>query len=589
MDNKSYAYDEGLTSNGTNGDVKPYGSTQDGFQWASKEKGEAVEIEKAPLLCSSRLALSIISCLGFINVYALRVNMSVAMVCMINQTALAELRRSQGGDLTNVSAVPLRPSTCHGEGIVVNASSAAAAEDGEFPWPKEIQGLVLGSFYWGYITTQVLGGWLSQRFGGKRVYGWSMFVCAAVTLLMPVAARWHYVALIVTRIIAGACQGVVWPAMAVLWARWAPPLEKGMLCSLCYAGAQIGNVLTFPIAAALCENGFDGGWPSVFYVLGALGVVWFVAWMYVVYDFPELHPRTTEREKKYITQSLHGDMTTSMEKKVKTPWLKIFLSMKVWAIVVTHTCANWGTYTFLSNMPTYLSEVLYFPVQANGAISALPYIGFFLVINVSGLIFDAVMSKQLVTRTMARKVGNTLGLLLPGIFVLAVGFFDCAQAVWAVTLLVIGVSMSGFQYGAGFLTNAGDIAPQYAGIIFGLSNTFATLPGFISPNVISYITVDQTQSQWQTVFYISSATYAFGALFFIVFASGEIQDWAVESTEVDVVEKSKEQEMSPDVIKSKHQSETSADVLKSKHQEPLGDVTKTKDDGVGTLDMESRL
>ncbi|KAI8777423.1 sialin, partial [Biomphalaria glabrata] len=50
--------------------------------------------------------------------------------------------------------------------------------------------------------------------------------------------------------------------------------------------------------------------------------------------------------------------------KGSTPWVSILLSMKVWAIVVSHTCANWGTYTFLTNMPTYLREVLYFPVQA---------------------------------------------------------------------------------------------------------------------------------------------------------------------------------------------------------------------------------
>jgi len=34
------------------------------------------------------------------------------------------------------------------------------------------------------------------------------------------------------------------------------------------SGAQIGNVLTFPISGVLCDSGFDGGWSSIFYVIG---------------------------------------------------------------------------------------------------------------------------------------------------------------------------------------------------------------------------------------------------------------------------------------------------------------------------------
>lgn len=41
-----------------------------------------------------------------------------------------------------------------------------------------------------------------------------------------------------------------------------------------------------------------------------------------------------------------------------TPWLKIFTSPAVWAIVIAHTCSNWGFYTLLTCMPTYFAQAL---------------------------------------------------------------------------------------------------------------------------------------------------------------------------------------------------------------------------------------
>lgn len=94
--------------------------------------------------------------------------------------------------------------------------------------------------------------------------------------------------------------------MHSMWAHWAPPLERGLLTGLSYAGAQIGNVLVMPLSGYLCTHGYDGGWPSIFYLLGVLGIIWCIVWYLIVADTPHVHRKISTTEREYITQSLKG-------------------------------------------------------------------------------------------------------------------------------------------------------------------------------------------------------------------------------------------------------------------------------------------
>lgn len=61
-----------------------------------------------------------------------------------------------------------------------------------------------------------------------------------------------------------------------------------------------------PLSGLLAEYGFSGGWPSIFYVFGLVGIIWSVAFIIFVYEDPSTHPRIEEKEKKYIISSLWG-------------------------------------------------------------------------------------------------------------------------------------------------------------------------------------------------------------------------------------------------------------------------------------------
>lgn len=71
-----------------------------------------------------------------------------------------------------------------------------------------------------------------------------------------------------------------------------------------------------------------------------------------------------------------------------------------------------------------------------------------------------------------------------------------------------------------------DIAPQHASVLMGFGNTFATLPGILSPLLTGYIVQNQSADEWKIVFYIASSIYLIGAITYGLCASGELQPWA---------------------------------------------------------------
>ena len=77
---------------------------------------------------------------------------------------------------------------------------------GEFEWSKEMRGHVLSSFFYGYIVTQIPGGWLAAQLGAKYVYGIAMVINSVATIFTPLAARGSVYLIIVLRVLMGLCQ-----------------------------------------------------------------------------------------------------------------------------------------------------------------------------------------------------------------------------------------------------------------------------------------------------------------------------------------------------------------------------------------------
>ena len=363
---------------------------------------------------------------------------------------------------------------------------------------------------------------MAERIGGKIVFGGGILVTSGLTLLTPIAARWSVYLLIALRVLEGAAEGVVFPSMHALLSRWIPPMERSRAVTFIYAGVEIGTVITMGLSGVLCDNGFAGGWPSVFYIFGIAGCVWCLMWFVLCHNSPSSHPRISVTERYYIEKSMESCGTAI---KRSTPWTKIATSRPVWACAIAHFANNWGYYTLLTCLPKYMRDVLQFDMTQNGIFSGLPYVAKWLLTTAGGQLADCLRARHLLRTGTVRKLFCATGLLIPGIFLTAVGFLGCNR-ILIVFAVVISVGSSGLAV-SGFSVNHLDLAPQYAGTLMGLTNTLATISGFLGPQVVGALTYyESTRTQWQKVFYISTAIYCFGAIVFVVFGSAELQDWA---------------------------------------------------------------
>ncbi|XP_073241577.1 vesicular glutamate transporter 3-like [Porites lutea] len=434
-----------------------------------------------------RYVLSGMIFVGFFVMSGLRVNLNVAIGAMVkNHTAVVD-----------------------GQTI---------CREAEFKWDPELKGIILGAFYYGYMVFQIPGGWLALRLGGARLFGAAVLVASVFTLMTPFATRWSPVALILLRILEGLVLGVLFPCNHAIWSRWAPSAERTTLVTVSITGASTGYLLTMPISGLLTKYGFDGGWASVFYCFGVFGIVWYTAWIVVVYDSPSVHPTISDEEKTLI-QATALDLS-----KVDTlliPWKSILTSPPVWGIVAANFALDWAFYVLLISMPIFLLDVMKTSITKMGFLAAAPFLVKGVCSPMSGLAAD-ILRKSTVSTTAVRKIFYAAGAIASGLLVLIAGYS------LNVTVVVVCMSLAGMTTSLAYpayTVNMLDIAPRYASIIMGICNTIGTTAGFVSPTVVGFITQHQSAKEWQGVFWITFAILLAGTVLFCLFMSGERQEW----------------------------------------------------------------
>ncbi|EFX81022.1 hypothetical protein DAPPUDRAFT_211483 [Daphnia pulex] len=472
---------------------------------------------KGPLIPARYIFTALIS-IGLAIIYGLKVNLSVAIVVMINSTELALMASSEShhdthhtfSNGTGSAGVP--EFACAAQETGTNKT--VVAQDGPFAWPEPVQGLVLSAYFWGYLLTQIPGGMIAEKYSAKWVIWASVLVNIVFTILTPLASNISYIAVLVVRFIEGLGAGVSLPAIHVMLTKWVLTEERNLMSSLAYAGMALGTVISLPFSGILAAS---WGWESVFYVQGGLAMIWCVLWIIFVFDSPEDHPRIHPAELELFEAEHPHD-------NLPIPWRALATSGPFWAILVAHTCNNFGWYMLLVELPTYMKAILRFNISQNAGLSAIPYVSLWIFSIIWSNRLDWAKGKGWISTTTVRKLSTAVGSLLPAACFIGVSLVGCDRQA-AVALMTLGTMFIAGMY-CGFLTNHVDIAPNYAGTLMALTNTAATIPGFIVPAFVGQLTHgNQTLGQWQIIFFTTAAVLGLEFVVYTVLGSGEEQPW----------------------------------------------------------------
>jgi len=88
-----------------------------------------------------------------------------------------------------------------------------------------------------------------------------------------------------------------WPGALKSNGEWFPIRERAIVQGIFNSGASIGNVIA-PFVIVFIYAEF--GWITTYIILGAVGLLWVIPWMFLNKSTPEKHPWVTQEERDLI-------------------------------------------------------------------------------------------------------------------------------------------------------------------------------------------------------------------------------------------------------------------------------------------------
>lgn len=300
-----------------------------------------------------------------------------------------------------------------------------------------------------------------------------------------------------------------WPGAVKSNGEWFPIKERAIAQGIFNSGASIGNVIAPFIIIFLYA---EFGWMTTYIILGAMGILWVIPWLFLNKSTPEKHPWVTDEERSLIVSDQIGKDEVELETKQNGLSLKAILSHKEsWGLLLCRFFIEPIWWFFVGWMPIYLNSKFGLSVEETKSI----WISYLMA--AAGSIIGGIFSKYLMKKfsvTISRKATISIG----GALVL-IGFVSIILFVKETNFMSFiyfaGIALFGFQFAIGNIqTIASDLfRGNSVGTLAGLAGTVAA----VSPMIMNWFIGQITSSSYTPAFIAITVSVVLGVLSVFLF------------------------------------------------------------------------
>ncbi|CAJ0606168.1 unnamed protein product [Cylicocyclus nassatus] len=453
------------------------------------------------------------------------------MTCMINSTAIALEEGAGASDpISNATEVFKDVTDASGACSTFKGTRTVLDYGGSLVWNHAAQNLLFSASFWGGIVTIIPSIYFVQKMDKKLVFMLCVANKALVNLLIPyLAINYGIYAVFAARFLLGAGESFIYPCINTIVTNWFPLDERSTAVSLFTTGNQVALFIGNPLAARLCDSSL--GWPAVYYFSAAMGAMWCIAWMLLSSSTPDECRFMKMDERLFLKRTAVVKRQNSHARSPPVPWSKIFTNKAFLAhLVATWILTNVAT-VMMVYLPTYFKDVLLLGVIMNGTFTSVPMIFNFSFKLSWGVLVDKLKEKKIMSPTAGVKISQCFPTFGVALGLIPVVLFASCQWKFLALILFCFTNMCLGAHTSGAYTSLLSLAPQFTPTLSSISVSTSMLAQLTTPFMVAIINKTGSMQEWNTLFLVTALMCVFSGAIFLMFGSGDIQEFAKTKTD----------------------------------------------------------